>query len=149
MGLSRQEYWSGLPFPSPGDFPNPGFEPGSPALQADSLPSESPGKPPTIIGNKKNVSPLLQFLTSFSLNPCVSEISIYILQGSKSTAFYKQTCLLFEEGPYLGRACRYKGVFFWQSPDWESSHIHRESWESCHTQTLFKHAATLPRNKIF
>ena len=40
MGFSRQEYWSGLPFPSPGDVPNPGIEPGSPALQADSLPSE-------------------------------------------------------------------------------------------------------------
>ena len=40
-----QEYWSGLPFPSPGDHPNPGIEPRSPALQADSLPSEPPGKP--------------------------------------------------------------------------------------------------------
>ena len=40
MGFSRQEYWSGLPFPSPGDLPNPGTEPGSPALQADALPSE-------------------------------------------------------------------------------------------------------------
>ena len=39
------EHWSGLPFPSPGDLPNPGIEPGSPALQGDSLPSESPGKP--------------------------------------------------------------------------------------------------------
>ena len=44
MGFSRQEYWSGVPFPSPGDIPNPGIEPGSPALQADSLPSEPPGK---------------------------------------------------------------------------------------------------------
>ena len=43
--FSRQEYWSGLPFPSPGDLPNPGIEPGSPTLQADSLPSEPPGKP--------------------------------------------------------------------------------------------------------
>ena len=42
MGFSRQEYWSGLPFPSPGDLPNPGIEPGSPALQGDSLPSEPP-----------------------------------------------------------------------------------------------------------
>ena len=42
---SRQEYWSGLPFPSPGDFSRPGIEPGSPALQADSLPSELSGKP--------------------------------------------------------------------------------------------------------
>ena len=42
MGFSRQEYWSGLPFPSPGDLPNPGIEPRSPALQADALSSESP-----------------------------------------------------------------------------------------------------------
>ena len=40
MGFSRQEYWSGLPFPFPGDFPDPGIEPGSPALQADSLLTE-------------------------------------------------------------------------------------------------------------
>ena len=45
MGLSRQECWSGLPFPSPGDIPDPGIEPGSPALQADALSSEPPGKP--------------------------------------------------------------------------------------------------------
>ena len=45
MGFSRQEYWSGLPFPFPGDLPNPEIEPGSPVLQADSLPSEPPGKP--------------------------------------------------------------------------------------------------------
>ena len=45
MGFSRQEYWSGLPFPSPGYLPNPGIEPWSQALQADSLPTELPGKP--------------------------------------------------------------------------------------------------------
>ena len=45
MGFSRQEYWSGLPFPSPGDLPNLGIEPRPPARQADSLPSETPGKP--------------------------------------------------------------------------------------------------------
>ena len=44
MGFSRQGYWSGLLFPSPGDLPNPGIEPGSPALQADSLPTELQGK---------------------------------------------------------------------------------------------------------
>ena len=44
MGFSRQEYWSGLPFPSPGDFSDPGIEPRSPALQADALPSKPPGK---------------------------------------------------------------------------------------------------------
>ena len=44
MGFSRQEYWSRLPFSSPGDLPNPGIEPGSPALQADSLLTELQGK---------------------------------------------------------------------------------------------------------
>ena len=44
MGFSRQEYWSGLPFPSPGDLPDPGMEPRSPALQADALTSEPAGK---------------------------------------------------------------------------------------------------------
>ena len=43
--FSRPEYWSGLPFPSPGNLPNPGIEPRSPALQVDSLPAEPQGKP--------------------------------------------------------------------------------------------------------
>ena len=45
VGFFRQEYWSGLPFPSPGDLPNAGVEPGSLALQEDSLSSETLGKP--------------------------------------------------------------------------------------------------------
>ena len=45
MEFSRQEYWSGYPFPSPGDLPNLGIEPRSPTLQADSLLAEPPGKP--------------------------------------------------------------------------------------------------------
>ena len=45
MGFSRQEYWSGLPFPFPGDLLDPGIEPEFPALQADSLLSEPPGRP--------------------------------------------------------------------------------------------------------
>ena len=45
MGFPRQKYWSGLLVPSPGDLPNAGIELGSPALQADSLPAELPGKP--------------------------------------------------------------------------------------------------------
>ena len=48
MGFSRQEYWSGLPFPSPGDLPDPGIEPRSPALEVDALTSEPPGKPKMI-----------------------------------------------------------------------------------------------------
>ena len=45
MGFSRQEYWSGLPYPPPGDLPNPGVKPRSPSLQVDFLPSEPPGNP--------------------------------------------------------------------------------------------------------
>ena len=48
MEFSRPEYWSGQPFLSPGDLPNPGIEPRSPTLQADSLPAEPPGKPKII-----------------------------------------------------------------------------------------------------
>ena len=45
MEFSKPEYWSGYPFPSPGDLPNPGIEPRAPTLQADSLPAEPQGKP--------------------------------------------------------------------------------------------------------
>ena len=54
MEFSRQEYWSGLPFPSPGDLPNPGGEHRCPAFRADSLPSAPPGKPNALFGKCKN-----------------------------------------------------------------------------------------------
>ena len=67
MEFSRQENWSPLPLPSPGDLPDPGVEPVSPALQADSLPSEPPGRPymdyrphliiPTILSNRNDDYP--------------------------------------------------------------------------------------------
>ena len=54
MGFSSQEYWSGLPFPSPEDLPNPGIEPRSPTLWTDALTSEPPGKPWIVsFGNKR------------------------------------------------------------------------------------------------
>ena len=59
MGFSRQECWSGLPFLSPGDLPDPGIKPRSPTLQADALPSEPPGKPPVnfvVEANRKPTS---------------------------------------------------------------------------------------------
>ena len=64
MGFPRQEYWNGLPFPSPGDLPDPGIEPRSPALQADSLPSEPRGKPIIYLGSwlKLGVSDSKTFL---------------------------------------------------------------------------------------
>ena len=61
IGFFRQEYWSGLPFPSPGDLPDPGIklgsqiEPRSPALQADALPSKPPGISPYNTLNNSNI----------------------------------------------------------------------------------------------
>ena len=52
MEFSQQEYWTGLPFPAPGDVPNPEVEPGSPALQADSLPSKLPQRGQLQVGGK-------------------------------------------------------------------------------------------------
>ena len=54
--FSQQEYWSGLPFPSPGDLSDPGIKPRSPTLQADSLPLEPPGKPIYIISLSLSLS---------------------------------------------------------------------------------------------
>ena len=64
MEFSRQEYWSWWPFPSPGDLPNPGMEPRSPALQADSLPSEPPGK--TLVASKSPTQASLSKRGNFS-----------------------------------------------------------------------------------
>ena len=64
MGFSRQEYWSGLPFPSPGDLPDPGIEPRASTLQADALPSKPPGK----LQNDWARKPLLNSLVKIYLN---------------------------------------------------------------------------------
>ena len=70
--FSRQEYWSGLPFPSLWDLPNPGIEPRSPALQADSFPSEPPGKPPQ--GWVVNPKPLSLSCFQRTLSSCISPL---------------------------------------------------------------------------
>ena len=84
MELSRQEYWSGLPFPSPGDLPNLGIEPGSPALQVDSLPFEPPGK----LCN----TPLISLFPSYSYlcEGILLFLSLYPLQ-----ALHLRYCLLW------------------------------------------------------
>ena len=69
MEFSRQEYWSGLPFPSPGDLPDPGIEPGSPTLQADVLSSEPPGKPWERLGKPA-------VLITWPLGPCTAEVGV-------------------------------------------------------------------------
>ena len=67
MEFSRQEYWSGLPFPSPGDLPDPGIKPRSPALQTDSLPSKPPRKPQKVIklGDKNFQTTIIKYVQPF------------------------------------------------------------------------------------
>ena len=68
MGFSRQKYWSGLPFPPPGDLPNPGIKPKFPALQADSLPAEPSGSPTSGLHSLILICPVGWLLTAVTLN---------------------------------------------------------------------------------
>ena len=82
MGFSRQEYWSGLPFPFPRDLPNPGIEPGSPVSWADFLPSEPPRKPRSF-----------KFQIQLSLSNLETLVSSSIRQGFPGGASGKKaTC---------------------------------------------------------
>ena len=66
MGFFRQEYWSGLPFPSPRDLPNPGIEPKSPALEADTLTSEPPAMQETWVQSLGQEDPLEKEMATHS-----------------------------------------------------------------------------------
>ena len=82
MGFSRQEYWSGLPFPSPGDLPDPGIEPGFPTLEADTLISEPPGKPRVPLSwLRTQVQSLVRELRSHKPH-CMVKINKYFLNVS-------------------------------------------------------------------
>ena len=76
MGFPRQEYWSGLPFPSPGDLPDPGIEPRSPSFQADALTSEPPGKPHMPWGNQLIIKKKWSILKPDLEYRCIAKSSI-------------------------------------------------------------------------
>ena len=93
MEFSRQEYWSGLPFPSPEDLPDPGIDPRSPALQADSLLTESPGKPINVC-KTYSISPsftfdmriyVLFFFFTVSLAGSLSVLLIFTVSSKNMT----------------------------------------------------------------
>ena len=88
-GFSRQECWSGLPFPSPGDLPNPGIETGSPSLQADALPSEPPGKP-QIFNGMYNLGFYLYIL---SIHLCFSDYFLHCVYVSMDTSTWLDFCI--------------------------------------------------------
>ena len=83
ISFSRQEYWSGLPFPSPGDLPDPGIKPGSPALQADTLTSEPPGlgKPKHLISSVQLLSRVRLFATPWT---AALQVSLSITNSQSS-----------------------------------------------------------------
>ena len=81
MGFSRPEYWSGLPFPSPGDLPDPRIEPRSPTLQADALPSEPPGAPNDV---------------SILINPVCYALSTPFIEGKTKEGSVKRLDLIKE-----------------------------------------------------
>ena len=90
MGFSRQEYWSGLLFPSAGDLPGPGIKPQSPSFQADALTSEPPGKPPIPLIPE----PWMQEMAS---QPCNT-----LLSSQKLVPWYWLLCTVGRE-PLLGK----------------------------------------------
>ena len=124
MEFSRQEYWSGLPFPSPKDLPNPGIEPRSLTLQADAVPFEPPGKPycniKYLTSNFTHPNSLFQAFTMFfasgfkmSLISVSCSASFPLLHSSwslihhhtnpviRTTAFSHASCPSLSERPFL------------------------------------------------
>ena len=99
IGFSRQEYWSGLPFPSPGDLPDPGIEPRSPALQADALTSEPPGKQ-RVQHNWMTSLSLTLSLHAKSLQSCLTlcDPLDYTLHGILQARILEWTAIPFSRG---------------------------------------------------
>ena len=93
MGFFRQEYWSRLLFPSPGDPPDPGTEPGSPTMQADALPSEPPGEPSSVV---VVVSVTQSCLTLFE--PMDSSMPGSSVHGMLQARILEWTAILFSRG---------------------------------------------------
>ena len=93
MEFSRQEYWSGLPFPSPGDLPDPGIKPGSSALQADALLSEPPGKPLTPLGRDNLTDPLPVVKPPYNPPPILQPLNLHeaVLSNHTASVLYSST----------------------------------------------------------
>ena len=110
MGFSRQECWRGLPFPSPGDLPYPGIKPWSPTLQADTLPSEPPGKSSAIVwpqvNNREGTQPYpstenwIKDLLNVA-SPIRTKLSFPLSQSFPSGSFHKPLILLQQRADRL------------------------------------------------
>ena len=105
MGFSRQECWSGLPLPSPGDLPDPGIEPGSPALQADALPSKPPGFICIENALKKFSEALICLLINLP-HCCLFFISSFCLKKWAKCWSWRLICLPTKFSIYLSLLCK-------------------------------------------
>ena len=111
--FSGQEYWSGLPFPSPGDLPDPEIKSGPPALQADSLPSEPPGKPKFMLGMLLKTLWISWFNPHHNSRVCTGDIVMWVMEMLRRGAtrllaeggWTLQPPILEEWGPAHPRHC--------------------------------------------
>ena len=117
MGLSRQEYWCGLPCPPPGDLPNSGIEPTPPALQEDSLPTEPPGKPPKKICWNPNLQYLWiwPYLETGSLQTSSVNIKSYWRRSSPES---NRTGVLTRRRKAGHRYRHGESAMWWRGRDW-------------------------------
>ena len=109
MGFSRQEYWSGLPFPAPGDLPDPGIEPRFPALQADTLTSEPPGKPKLSLILRWTVcpsEPKLRWTSNLGAPPLLHPLS----RRSHARSRLSQHLVPESQGEVPGRPTEVQGI---------------------------------------
>ena len=130
MGFSRQEYWSGLPFPSPGDLPNPGIEPRSPTLEADALTSEPPGKPKllewvAIFWDRNQIR--ISCIAGEPPGKPLRESNAQLFNTVSQNQFYASIISVFLNRENLACPCRYSGWTgnsFWP-------------WECCFSVSCF------------
>ena len=95
MGFFRQEYWSGLPFPSPGDHPDPSIKPRSPTLQADALPSEPPRRGSRYGKETSTRSKYKQRKQELNSNPDMRVMVFYFIIFIKEQVIYTMSYILF------------------------------------------------------
>ena len=114
MGFSRQEHWSELPYPPPGDLPDPGIEPRSPALQADSLPSEPPGKSPWECYNWfKLISPEPHLLNPKHIHPLEHECdTVFVVNLSVRMWAEKRRCNNYYQHWHSNDPCALRKLTF-------------------------------------
>ena len=140
MGFSKQEYWSELPFPSPGDPPNPVIEPGSPASQVDSLPAELLGKPLFC----HNISQFVPFCY-YNLNPGSHHLSSGMMVRMVTMIYFIIAAMGNE---YMRRESENENSLHPPTPAHCHTHTHTRARACTHTH-VFKALEEKQRDGVF